>query len=319
MNSSCKRCASVSLVEEPKAGERTGVKVEIDQRAGFCAGVARAIHMAEEALAQGELVSVGPLLHNPQEVERLRRLGLRVVPQEEIEGADLEGLGARRVLVRSHGISPALRARLQNARLDIVDGTCPIVRRVQELVQSYCAQGYRVVIFGKKDHPEVRGLVGHCPEGAIVVNSVEEAEQLPVGVPTVLLAQTTASEQTFRQVERALRGRIPGLEVCNTTCRSVNRRQEEVAAFAREHQVVIFVGGRESSNSRQLFAACQRHNANSHWVEDEKELRGEWFSQARTVGVTGGASTPRWLLERVALTIEHVACASGHEDQIKRR
>ncbi len=293
------------------------LKVELDPEAGFCAGVARAIRLAEEVLAQGNLVSLGPLIHNHAEVERLRRLGLGIVAQEEAESSDLSKLSTRRVLVRSHGIPPTVRARLEEAQLQVIDGTCPTVRRVQELVKTYCSRGYRVVIFGKKNHPEVRGLVGHCPQGAVVVSSVEETEQILEGPPTVLLAQTTASEDTFRQIEASLRRCIPGLEVRNTTCPSVRRRHKTIAAFARAHDVMVFVGGRQSSNSRQLFGVCQRHNRRSYWVEGEQEVRGEWFSQAQSVGVTGGASTPCWLLERVALRIEHVARAGGHEDQIR--
>jgi len=291
--------------------------LEIDEHAGFCAGVARAVALAEKSLEAGPLLSIGPIIHNPVEIERLEKRGLRTVPQEEVEKSDLRSLPVRRVLVRSHGISKALRSRLEKAELELIDGTCPIVRKVQQLVKSYCAQGYRVVIFGKAEHPEVVGLVGHCPEGAVVVGSLEEAEErITPGLPTVLVAQTTASESAFLRVAEALQGRMPSLQVHNTICRSVKRRQEHMVAFAQAHEVVIFVGGKESSNSRQLFNICQQHNRRSFWVEKPEDLRAEWFTAVESVGVTGGASTPCWLLQQVADSIAHVARAVGHEDHI---
>lgn len=292
--------------------------MEVDEHAGFCAGVARAIALAEKSLAAGQLLSIGPIIHNPLEVARLERRGLRTVAQERVEGSDPESLPARRVLVRSHGISEALRTSLESAGLELIDGTCPIVCKVQQLVKSYCAQGYRVVIFGKKDHPEVRGLVGHCPQGAVVVGSVEEAQQLgPSEEPTVLVAQTTAPESVFTQVADVLQQRIPALKVHDTTCRSVRRREKSIAVFAQAHEVLVFVGGKESSNSRQLFSICQQHNRRSFWIEGPQEVQAEWFAAVGSVGVTGGASTPYWLLRQVADIIEHIARSGGHKNHIK--
>ncbi|MBC7186804.1 MAG: 4-hydroxy-3-methylbut-2-enyl diphosphate reductase [Calditrichaeota bacterium] len=295
----------------------SALTVDIDENAGFCAGVARAIALAEGALAKGRLASIGPVIHNPAEVVRLQQKGLLTIPQEEVESCDPRTLGVRRVLIRSHGVSESLRARLAEAGLEVVDGTCPIVRRVQQLVKDYCARGYRVVVFGKKDHPEVLGLVGHCPQGAVVVGSLEEAGKIAPGPPTVLVAQTTAPEARFHEVAAALRRRLPSLEVFNTTCRSVSRRQESIAAFARAHDVVVFVGGKESSNSRQLFDICQQNNKRSFWVESADEVQAGWFGPGEAVGITGGASTPRWLLERVASHVAHVARTCGHEKHIK--
>ncbi|MCR4437557.1 MAG: 4-hydroxy-3-methylbut-2-enyl diphosphate reductase [bacterium] len=291
--------------------------VDIDKSAGFCAGVARAIALAERALAKGRVASIGPVIHNPAEVARLQQKGLVTVPQEEVESGDLKALRTRRVLIRSHGVSESLRARLAEAGLDVVDGTCPIVRHVQQLVKDYCARGYRVVVFGKREHPEVLGLVGHCPQGAVVVNSLEEADKIAPGPPTVLVAQTTAPEEHFHEVEAALRRRLPSLEVFNTTCRAVSRRQESIVAFAGARDVVVFVGGKESSNSRQLFTICQQSNKRSFWVESAEDVQAEWFSPGEAVGITGGASTPRWLLERVASHVAHVARTHGHEKHIK--
>ncbi len=322
MNSYLRRCASIFHTNQSLEGDRDkswrSLRVEVDEHAGFCAGVARAIALAEESLAAGQLLSIGPIIHNPLEVARLEKRGLHALPQEEVEGSDPGRLPARRVLVRSHGISEALRSRLESAGLELIDGTCPIVRKVQQLVKAYCTQGYRVMIFGKKDHPEVRGLVGHCPQGAVVVGSVEEAQQVaPSGEPTVLVAQTTAPGSVFAQVADALQQRIPSLKVHDTICRSVRRREKSIAAFAQAHDVLVFVGGKESSNSRQLFSICQQHNRRSFWIEGPEEVQADWFAAAGSVGVTGGASTPRWLLQQVADSIAHAARSDGHKNHIK--
>jgi 4-hydroxy-3-methylbut-2-enyl diphosphate reductase len=264
--------------------------------------------LAEKELARtGELASLGPIIHNPVEVGRLGELGLQTINQDSVEAGDDSQIGKRTVLIRSHGVSEDLLQRLEDICTGIIDATCPIVKRVQALVKRLCEQGVQVVIVGKIGHPEVKGLAGHCVNGALVVQSARDIDaRLDPKRKTALVAQTTISQEIFHEVETALRGRIEELVIHDTTCTSISRRRESIADFAGSQDVVVFVGGRNSSNSRMLFDMCKTVNTRSSWVEDKGEVESAWFRPTDRVGVTGGASTPKGLLHDVAMHIEEI-------------
>lgn len=286
--------------------------VTVDQHSGFCWGVVRTIDIAEEELKESaSLYSLGPVIHNPVEIERLRAEGLETVTHEDF--ARLQG---KKVLIRAHGEPPATYALARQHGVTLVDATCPVVTKVQERIRKFYDQGFQIVIFGKKDHAEVIGLVGHTNGEAVVVKTVDEIGAVDLSRKTVLFSQTTMDKETFYRIADLLRQKIAQFEVGtfeesaidfhakDTICGQVSGRDRKLREFARANDVMVFVAGRASSNGKVLYDICRDANANTHFVEDERELRKEWFSGTARVGVSGATSTPQWLMERVREAIE---------------
>ena len=267
------------------------MRVEIDDKSGFCFGVVRAIDKAERALADyGTVYSLGDIVHNRIEVQRLEGLGLHTVTH-----ADLDGLGGRRLFIRAHGEPPSTFARAREAGVEVIDATCPVVAKLQERVVKAHAEmaesGGQVVILGKRGHAEVVGLTGQVAAPTLVVEREED------------LAQTTQSIALFERLADEMRRRAADASqvvVHDTICRQVANREGHLAAFARRFDAVIFVSGRKSSNGKVLCEVCRAANARTYQVEEAAELRAEWFEGAESVGICGATSTPRWLMQRVA-------------------
>jgi len=271
------------------------VKVVIDPEAGLCTGVRRAIRKAEEELAKSkEVFSWGQIIHNRLEVERLEKMGLRIVADNK-----LEELRGKKLLIRAHGMPGRFFQEARANGVQIIDTTCPIVRRSQRLVEEYFNKGYQIIIVGKKGHPEVIGLQGYCGGEAIVVLRREEIQGVDFNQKTLLLAQTTISPKDFRLIREYLQRRMPSLEAVDTTCREINSRYRRLIHFAREKDMMIIVGGKNSSNTKLLFELCRSVNPNSYWVESTGELNPNWFRGLQTIGISGGASTPYWQLEQI--------------------
>lgn len=288
------------------------MKVTVDQHSGFCWGVVRTIDIAEEEMRDGRpLFSLGPIIHNPKEIQRLREEGLEIVTP-----ADFGRLKGQSVLIRAHGEPPATYAAARDHGITLIDATCPVVTKVQERLRKFYDKGYQIVIFGKKDHAEVIGLVGHTNNEAIVVRSVEEAAKVDPTHKTVLFSQTTMDKATFYEIARVLKERIREFEVGtfeesaidfhakDTICGQVSGRDKKLREYARANDVMIFVAGRDSSNGKVLFEICREENPKTHFVEDIGELQAAWFEGADTVGISGATSTPQWLMEHVRECIE---------------
>jgi len=288
------------------------IKVTVDQHSGFCWGVVRTIDIAEEELKESpELYSLGPVIHNPREISRLREKGL-----ETVGHADFARLAGKRVLIRAHGEPPSTYAEARAHGVTIVDATCPVVTKVQERIRKFYDQGFQIVIFGKRDHAEVIGLLGQTNNEAVVVRTVADAEKVDPSRKTVLFSQTTMDKETFYAVADVLRARISEFVVGtfeesalefhakDTICGQVSGRDSKLREFARANDVMVFVAGKDSSNGKVLYEICREANPNSHFVEDERDLRPEWFDGASTAGISGATSTPRWLMERVKNAIE---------------
>jgi 4-hydroxy-3-methylbut-2-enyl diphosphate reductase len=288
------------------------VKVSIDKSSGFCWGVVRTVEIAEEELGQSpSLSSLGPVIHNPLEIERLRALGLASVTL-----ADFPRLTGKKVLIRAHGEPPSTYALARHYGITLIDATCPVVTKVQERIRKFYDQGYQIVIFGKKDHAEVVGLVGHTNGEAVVVSSIADAARVDVTRKTVLFSQTTMDKATFHEIAAFLKEKIREFTVSSfeetaidfhakdTICGQVCGRDGKLREFARENDVMIFVAGRNSSNGRVLYEICRAENPRTHFVEDERELQAAWFQGAETVGVSGATSTPQWLMEQVKRAID---------------
>ncbi len=284
--------------------------VGIDPHSGFCGGVIRAISTAEEFLSRGEgrLWSLGAIVHNEEELARLGRKGLGTVEHGGIGNLDRGDT----VLIRAHGEPPQTYERLKAEGLGVIDCTCPVVLRLQARIRE-AADRAQVVIFGKIGHPEVLGLVGQTGGRALVVENTAQLitacgdGRLDTGSPAELFSQTTMSPGEYEELAASLEGlmRAP-LEVHRTICAQVASRHRELAAFASEHDVIVFVAGSSSSNGKVLFEWCRSINPRTRLVGAPEELRPEWFEGASSAGVCGATSTPRWLLEAVAAAIENL-------------
>jgi 4-hydroxy-3-methylbut-2-enyl diphosphate reductase len=295
------------------------MNVSIDQSSGFCWGVVRTIDIAEEEMGGSrELYSLGPVIHNPMEIERLRARGL-----ETVTHADFERLRGKRVLIRAHGEPPSTYDLARKHGVTLIDATCPVVTKVQERIRKFCDKGYQVVIFGKKDHAEVVGLVGHTNGTALVIKSVGEISVLDLQRKTVLFSQTTMDKATFAEIARVLRERIKAefevgtfeesavdFHAKDTICGQVSGRDKKLREFAGSNDVMVFVAGRNSSNGKVLYDICREANPRTFFVEEESELRKEWFAGADRVGISGATSTPQWLMERVKKAIERFSTSS---------
>jgi 4-hydroxy-3-methylbut-2-enyl diphosphate reductase len=290
------------------------MKVTVDQHSGFCWGVVRTVEIAEEKLQETpKMYSLGPIIHNPMEIDRLAQKGL-----ETITHSDFESLQGQTVLIRAHGEPPATYELARKHNITLVDATCPVVTKVQERIRKFYDKGYQIVIFGKKDHAEVVGLVGVTRGEAVVIKSVGETSKVDVTRKTVLFSQTTMDKPTFYEIAGVLRGKIKDLEVGtfeesaidfhakDTICGQVSGRDKKLREFAAQNEVMIFVAGRNSSNGKVLFEICRLANARTYFIEDVTELKQEWFESVETVGISGATSTPQWLMEQVKLAIENI-------------
>jgi len=289
------------------------LKVTVDQNSGFCWGVVRTIDIAEQELQESrKLYSLGDIIHNPVEIDRLKEKGLSTISLD-----DLKDVKDAKVLIRAHGEPPETFRRAKELGIELIDATCPVVTKVQERIRKFYDNGYQIVIFGKKDHAEVVGLVGHTNGTAIVIKSGEEVDKLDLTKRTVLFSQTTMDKATFYLIRDVIKSRIKAefevgtfeemavdFHAKDTICGQVSGRDKKLREFSRSNDVMIFVAGRKSSNGKVLYEIAKEENARTYFVEDEKELQPEWFIGAETVGVSGATSTPQWLMDRIKVSIE---------------
>ena len=279
------------------------LRIEIDDKSGFCFGVVRAISEAEKALAGGETVySLGDIVHNRIEVQRLEGLGLHTVTH-----ADLDGLGGRRLFIRAHGEPPSTFARAREAGVEVIDATCPVVAKLQERVVKAHAEmaesGGQGVILGKRGHAEVVGLTGQVAAPTLVVEREEDLAQVDFTRPVYFLSQTTQSIALFERLADEMRRRAADASqvvVHDTICRQVSSREQHLQEFARRFDAVVFVCGRKSSNGRVLFEVCRTANPRTCNIEEAAEIDPAWFEGAESVGICGATSTPKWLMQEVA-------------------
>ncbi len=286
--------------------------IEIDSMAGFCSGVNRAIRIAGKHLSGGErLKCLGELVHNEEELNRLRSLGMDFITLEDISR------DWRKVFIRAHGEPPVTFEKLNTYRLEIVDATCPVVSRLQQKVGNSSREFKRrgegqVVIFGKPGHPEIIGLMGQTSGNAVVAQHSSDFGKIAFGGPLHLFAQTTANQDDYRDFCAAVKQR--SIEACgdetlvtitNSICGQVSRRAPSLLDFARMHDVIVFVSGRESSNGKYLAGLAGSVNPRTYTVSSPEEIQ-DWFGNAASIGISGATSTPRWLLEQVAEKIREI-------------
>ena len=263
----------------------------------------RAITEAEKALAEGGTVySLGDIVHNRIEVQRLEHLGLQTVTHDE-----MPRLAGCRLFIRAHGEPPTTYARARELGIDLIDATCPVVARLQTRVvrahELMRPTGGQVVILGKRGHAEVVGLTGQVDAPTIVIEGPQDLDAIDFARPVYFLSQTTQSIALFERLCDEMRRRAADpaqVRIEDTICRQVANREEHLAAFARRFDVVIFVCGRKSSNGKVLFEVCRRANAATYNIEEAAELEPQWFAGAASVGICGATSTPKWLMQQVA-------------------
>lgn len=294
------------------------MNVTIDTHSGFCWGVVRTVQIAEDQLeaprTERNVYVLGHIIHNPKEIERLESKGLKTITVDNFP--EIANRGAK-VIIRAHGEPPETYRKAWEYGIELVDATCPVVTKLQERVRKFYDQGYQIVIFGKKDHAEVLGVRGVVHDQCVVIKNVEEAlEQVDPTQKTVLFSQTTMDRPTFYAVRDALKARISELVVDtmeaiatefhakDTICGQVSGRENLLAEFARNNDVVIFVAGRASSNGKVLYNVAKGANPRTHFIEDITELDREWFQGASNVGISGATSTPQWYMDEVKRTIE---------------
>lgn len=279
--------------------------IEIDDGSGFCFGVTTAIKKAEEELANGtRLYCLGDIVHNGMEVKRLHEQGLTTINHD-----DMHKLNNVKVLLRAHGEPPQTYDLARKNNIEIIDATCPVVLALQRRIKrQYDANPEaQIVIFGKRGHAEVLGLVGQTDSHAIVVEKVDDVKRLDFSRDIYLYSQTTKSLDGFHQIIDYIQqhiGKEATFKSFDTICRQVANRMPNIATFASRHDVILFVSGRKSSNGKVLFKECCSVNANSHQIESPDEIDMTWFDGAKSVGICGATSTPKWLMEQCKEHIE---------------
>ena len=280
------------------------LNIEIDNGSGFCFGVTTAIQKAEEELARGnKLYCLGDIVHNGMECERLREMGLITINHDEM--AQLHDV---KVLLRAHGEPPETYELARQNNIEIVDATCPVVLQLQKRIKKqYDANSQQptansqIVIFGKKGHAEVLGLVGQTHSNAIVIEHFDEVSQLDFSRDIFLYSQTTKSLDEFHRIIEYIQEHISPeatFKSFDTICRSVANRMPNISQFASRHDLILFVCGRKSSNGKVLFGECLRVNPNTHLIEGPEEINPQWLEGIKTVGICGATSTPKWLMEQ---------------------
>lgn len=276
------------------------MKVILAKQAGFCFGVKRATQMAFESVGKDQQTyTLGPIIHSPQVVGRLEELGIRALES-------LDGLEIGTIIIRSHGVALEEIKEAQQKKLDIVDATCPFVKKAQEHVKSLSESGYGVVVVGDADHPEVQGIVSYGGDRVFVVASGEDVEKLPKMNKIGVVAQTTQSFENLKNIvgECLLRG--GEVRVYNTICDATAVRQEEAKELAGQVDCMLVVGGFNSANTRRLLEVCTELQPRTHHIETAAEIDPRWFEGADRVGVTAGASTPKWIIDEVMNKIEEL-------------
>jgi 4-hydroxy-3-methylbut-2-enyl diphosphate reductase len=276
------------------------MKITLAKRAGFCFGVKRATQMAFEAADRGGQTStLGPIIHSPQVVQRLEDRGVKVVN-------DVKQLESGTVIIRSHGVAADELEAAVRQEMEIIDATCPFVKKAQEHVKSLSDSGYGVVVVGDADHPEVQGIVSYGGDKVFVVGSGEEVRKLPKMNKIGVVAQTTQSFENLKNVvsECLLRG--GEIRVFNTICDATAVRQEEAKELACQVDCMLVVGGFNSANTRRLAEVCAELQPRTHHIETATEIDPAWFAGVERVGVTAGASTPKWIIDEVVDRIEEL-------------
>ena len=273
--------------------------VKVASTAGFCFGVERAVRYAEEMVSteSGPFYSFGPVVHNETVVEDLKRKGLSVIRSED----ELKDLPPGKILIRAHGISKALEEKLRESHFEVVDATCPFVKKIHRTVAEASEKGDRILIVGDPDHPEVQGILGWCQGPSFVLKDEEMISEIPFSKsePMTIVVQTTYQTKKFKKILEILLRLGYSMSIANTICSATRERQEEAEELASHSDVMLVIGSPTSSNSRKLYEICKKKCDHTYFIQNKDDVESEWFCKVKCVGITAGASTPRIIIEEV--------------------
>jgi len=280
------------------------MKVILAQHAGFCFGVKRAIKMTAETAknAKKDIYTYGPIIHNPQVVEKFEKEGVY-----QVRNIRKIGKGSS-IIIRTHGIPPETEKEFSKKCLKVTDATCPFVKKAQKLAKKLMLECYQVVILGETEHPEVQGILGYTDNRAIVVGNIREASKIKKCAKLGVVVQTTQSMQNFLETVSALLDKAPEIRVYNTICDATRRRQDSALKLADKVDIMIIVGGKNSANTKHLAELCREKRVPTYHIEGALEINKSWFKGKKLAGVTAGASTPDWIIKKVMKTITAPAC-----------
>jgi len=267
------------------------MEIRLAKSYGFCFGVKRAIKIAENSKNAS---TIGPLIHNNEEIKRLKA-NFNVDTLDDASQA----VNIKKAIIRTHGITKGDLKKLKESGTEVIDATCPYVTKPQEICEQMSADGYDVVIFGDSNHPEVKGVQSYAVNGAKVINKVEDLDNVKLSSKIAIVAQTTRKVEEFLKIVSYLTINFKEVRVFNTICNATFENQDAAKELAKEADVMVVIGGKNSSNTKQLFSIAKENCKESFLIENEKEIENEWFENKKLCGITAGASTPDWVIEKV--------------------
>jgi 4-hydroxy-3-methylbut-2-enyl diphosphate reductase len=271
------------------------LQVDIDQNSGFCFGVVFAIQMAEDILnEEGHLYCLGDIVHNDEEVARLKAKGLEIIDHEQFKE-----LNGAKVLIRAHGEPPETYQLALEKNIELVDASCPVVLKLQNRVREAYNDDEQILIYGKHGHAEVKGLIGQTSGEAIVIEKFEELEQYELPKKIQLFSQTTKRTKNLYALRENLESRGIEVDFNDTLCRQVSNRDIQLRDFAKAYDKIVFVAGLKSSNGKVLYDVCKDNNENTYFVSHKEEINIDWFKDGDKIGICGATSTPQWQMEEI--------------------
>jgi 4-hydroxy-3-methylbut-2-enyl diphosphate reductase len=302
-----------SILDNLKNNDDAVPQIITAKHAGFCFGVRRAVEMAFELAEKnpdGNVVTLGPIIHNPQVVNKLKEA--HVSPVDSIDDMDKDKI--EMVLVRTHGIPEEDMQRLQDDGYEVIDATCPFVKKAQQYAQLLKKEGYKVVVLGDKEHPEVKGIMSYAGDEAVVVKDADEYPPLKGRVG--IIVQTTKETETLKKILPIAIEHAKELKVYNTICSSTSLRQRETGEMADIVDLMLIVGGKNSANTTRLAKYCTQHGVTTYHIETSDELQPQWFEGVNRVGITAGASTPDWIINEIKQNIKNIGgrISDGHSE-----
>ncbi|MFM8270222.1 MAG: 4-hydroxy-3-methylbut-2-enyl diphosphate reductase, partial [Pseudomonadota bacterium] len=273
-----------------------GIEIVIAPNAGACFGVVRAIklgHQAAKRSSEEAVQAFGPLVHNPKSIQDLESKGVEIVE-------DPDDIRSGTVILRSHGVKQEIEAEFKRRGVKVVDATCPLVKKPQRIASSLGQKGYFLILVGNADHPEVKGVLSYFAKpNYLVTYNPKDLDRIPFNTKVGILAQTTIEFKVLDEIEKAARARFKEVVLYNTICDATSIRQEEATILAQEADVMIVVGGKNSSNTTKLVKICKSYQPSTFWIEEKTEIDPTWLQQKRKIGITGGASTPQEYVDEV--------------------
>ncbi|MGB9907155.1 MAG: 4-hydroxy-3-methylbut-2-enyl diphosphate reductase [Candidatus Saccharicenans sp.] len=288
------------------------MEIIVARNSGFCYGVRRALQLARQTgkKAHRRIFSWGEIIHNPEVIQELEKEGIQVATSlSQLQAGDT-------VIIRSHGVSPAIFRALKRKKVKLVDATCPIVKKIQQLVDRLGRQAGEIIIVGNKNHPEIQGLLGYSRRKALVVESEEQARALPFKKKRAVLAQSTQDGHLFSQVVAVLVEKTAELQVFNTICQSTRVRQVATARLAREVEALLIIGGKNSSNTNKLYQISRRLLPRTYFIESPEEITPDMLQGVNKIGLSGGASTPPEVIKKTVAAISHSFQQNSNQEKV---